>query len=292
VKDIFCDLEKETKMGACLAIKKKKNAEQIKPNDGQVMIPVSGGGDKKNKHDKRGKNDSHGPSCEDDFHPDQKKAKKDKDFSKKKLEKLFDRYKEFSDAEDRNSEFIGPEGMEKLYKDLEVDSEDPVMFILAYRFNATEMAYFSREEFLSGSERLRIDSIEKLKRHLPVLRTDLDNSEKMRLICKWAFNFSKTEPEHKTVDKEVACAVFTLLFGKYYHITNFVEYLKQINVKVVNFDLWSSLYDFAVAVNSDFTNYDENSAWPCLLDDYVKWMKDGKVSPQSNGVAVNGDEEF
>jgi len=277
-------------MGACLTIKKKKQTQQKPEHDGQIVIPLT---DKKTKHDKR-KNDSHGPSGEDDFLDAKRTKKENKDFSKKKLEKLFDRYKESSDNDDKNSEFIGPDGMEKLYKDLEVDSEDPVMFILAYHLNASEMAYFSREEFLSGMERHRIDSIEKMKRHLSLLRADLNNAETMRSICKWSFNFSKTEPEHKTVDKEVACAVFTLLFGKHYHITNFVEYLKQTNVKVVNFDLWFSLYDFAVAINSDFSNYDENAAWPCLLDDYVKWMKDGKVSPQANvpGVCGNGDEEF
>lgn len=45
---------------------------------------------------------------------------------------------------------IGPEGMERLCNDIEVDPEDIVMLALAWKLHAAEMGYFKRSEWLTG----------------------------------------------------------------------------------------------------------------------------------------------
>lgn len=37
--------------------------------------------------------------------------------------------------------------------------------------------------------------------------------------------------------------------------------------------LWCTMLCALQTVKPDFSNYDENSAWPYLLDDFVDWMK-------------------
>jgi len=252
------------------------------------------------KRRQKKKNDSHGPSGEedDDFPKNNNKNNKKKnnnpkgEFNKKKLEKLFDHYKEPSDLiDDDKQEYIGPDGLTKFCKDLSIDgTEDPVLFVLAYHCNAVDMEGFSKLEFVSGLEKLKLDTVEKIKGYLPVLRKELENQETLKLVYKWAFQFAKSESGHKTVDKEVAGVIWGMLLGRYFHVGKFVEYLKkdeQEGVKVINADQWINLYDFALTIKDDFSNYDENAAWPCILDDYVRWMQEG-----SAGAEKSNEDEF
>ncbi|KAG2456566.1 DCNL5 protein, partial [Polypterus senegalus] len=52
-----------------------------------------------------------------------------------------------------------------------------------------------------------------------------------------------------------------------------VEPENQSKYKVMNKDQWYNVLEFSRTVHSDLSNYDEDGAWPVLLDEFVEWQK-------------------
>jgi len=193
-------------------------------------------------------------------------------FSMKRLEELFNKYKEEDD-----DQMLGPNGMVKLCQDLDVDPEDVVTLVMAYRLKAKQMGYFSKEEFTKGFEAMGVDSIDKMKKQISKLRVDLDDAATFKNIYRFAFDFAK-EDQQKCIDMEMAQGLIGLLLVDRYPLANsFSDFLKQQeSYKGLNIDQWTSLLEFCKAINPDLSNYDENGAWPCVLDEWATWVKEKK----------------
>ena len=53
----------------------------------------------------------------------------------------------------------------------------------------------------------------------------------------------------------------------------FCEFLDESKYKVINKDQWSNVLEFSRSVSPDLKNYDEDGAWPVLLDEFVEWSR-------------------
>jgi len=205
--------------------------------------------------------------------PGSKASAKDEgqSFSVKRLEEVFTKYKEEDDDQ------IGPAGMEKFCQDLEVDPEDVVTLVIAYHMKAQQMGCFTREEFMKGFETLGLDTIDKIRKYLPKFRAELTDPVTFKNIYRFTFDFSK-EPQQKCIDIEIAQALITLLLVDRHPLaTSFLDFLKQQDsYKGLNVDQWTSLLEFCKTIDTNFANYDENGAWPCVLDEWVTWVKEKK----------------
>jgi DCN1-like protein 4/5 len=203
-------------------------------------------------------------------------------FLQARLEFLYQRYHQLNDPEDEE-EGVGPNGIEQLCEDIGVEPEDVRMLVLAWHMQAKTMGFFSRQEFIDGLKKLQVDSIHKLRQTFAAqLMQDLKDAKKFKQIWKFAFLFTK-DAESKVLDIPTADALMTLLLPQdtttFPHTRNFQNYLlQQKSYQVLNLDQWTNFLDFNEQIKPDFSNYNEESAWPTILDEFVEWSKQNSYS--------------
>eukprot|EP01103_Thecamoeba_quadrilineata_P005021 TRINITY_DN14877_c0_g1_i1.p1 TRINITY_DN14877_c0_g1~~TRINITY_DN14877_c0_g1_i1.p1 ORF type:complete len:275 (+),score=51.90 TRINITY_DN14877_c0_g1_i1:52-876(+) len=192
-------------------------------------------------------------------------------FSLKQLEELYSKY-----ADQDDLEHIGPDNMIRFCKDIDIDPENVVMLVMAWHLEAQVMGYFSKQEFIRGFQKLRIDSLAKIKSQIKVMQDELEDQEKFREIYRFAFSYAK-EKGQKVVDIQTASLFLHLFLGgeKYPHTANFIKFLQEENThwKGINADQWMVFLEFSRTVAPDLSNYDEESAWPVIYDEFVEWSR-------------------
>ncbi|GFZ11869.1 defective in cullin neddylation protein [Actinidia rufa] len=191
-----------------------------------------------------------------------------------------------------SSGMIEPEGIEALCSDLEVEHTDVRILMLAWKMKAEKQGYFILEEWRSGLKALRADTITKLKKALPDLDKEVvlvpisdflffpikvKRSSNFTDFYTYAFQYCLTEEKQKSIDIESICELLNLVLGFQFRpqVDYFVEYLKiQIDYKVINMDQWMGFYRFCNEISfPDLCNYDDELAWPLILDNFVEWMR-------------------
>ncbi|KAH9513980.1 DCN1-like protein 4 [Bulinus truncatus] len=181
-----------------------------------------------------------------------------------------------------NEETLGPEGMEKFCEDIGVEPENIVMLVLAFKLNAKNMGFFTVDEWMKGMTELQCDTIAKLQNRLDYLKATLNDPAIFKNIYRFAFDFAR-EKDQRSIDLDTAKAMLSLVLGKdwplfsYFH--QFLE--QQTKYKVINKDQWCNILEFSRIIQPDLENYDEDGAWPVMLDEFVEWLKDKKSNEDS-----------
>ena len=193
-----------------------------------------------------------------------------------KVAASFEKYKE------PGEETIGVTGTERFCTDLGVDPSDPVMLIICWQMRAKTMCVFTKEEWQKGFTEMGVESIEQLKAKTGQLQKLLDRADAYRDFYSWCFDFSK-EPGFgvRTLPVEMACQMWQLTIGAKYPepVQRWLGFVKDKQIKVVTKDVWDMLLTFLTSVDqADFADYDDEGAWPVLIDDYVEWFREKHAS--------------
>ncbi|XP_060722783.1 DCN1-like protein 4 isoform X4 [Tachysurus vachellii] len=140
-----------------------------------------------------------------------------------------------------------------------------------------QKAWRSSVKILEWNQRI-CDSTEKLRNSLDYLRSILNDATSFKLIYRYAFDFAR-EKDQRSLDLNTAKCMLGLLLGKTWPLFPvFNQFLEQSKYKVVNKDQWCNVLEFSRTINLDLSNYDEDGAWPVLLDEFVEWYKDREMS--------------
>jgi len=196
--------------------------------------------------------------------------------------KLFD---DICDEDDPN--VAGMEGICKLCEQLNLDPlEDVRVLVLLYKLGANKKpAEISKEEWMTGCNKLRLDSIDKFKSFLPALDTGFMESEEFKDFYKFCFQFNR-QGTHKTLEKDLVVALLKMCLTNDRISSNrldtfceFLETTKDDSYNKITLDQWRSFLDFSNEFPDDgsLMGYDESeSAWPVLIDEYVEFLEKRK----------------
>ena len=197
-------------------------------------------------------------------------AKKSK--GDKKLNDLFDKY-----ADEDDPESMGMDGIAQICEELELDPNTDVRaLVLPWKLGSdARPGCISREEFVDSMKKLRKDTVTGLKDLVPSLDTGFMERDEFRDFFKFAFKFS-LEGTKRTLEKELVIDLLPIVVStdRAPHLTHFLEFLTTSQHKVITMDQWTSFLQFSQTTRLDLSDFDEDSAWPVLLDEYVDWRKE------------------
>lgn len=173
---------------------------------------------------------------------------------------------------------VGPEAMEKFCEDIGVEPENIIMLVIAWHLEAANMGFFTKDEWLRGMTLLQCDCTERLQSKLDYLRNQLNDSVVFKNIYRYAFDFSR-DKDQRSLDMDTAKSMLALLLGRTWPLFPvFQQFLEQSKYKGMNKDQWYNVLEFSRTINTDLSNYDEDGAWPVLLDEFVEWQKTWSAS--------------
>ncbi|CAL8083406.1 unnamed protein product [Calicophoron daubneyi] len=188
-----------------------------------------------------------------------------------RIEQLFQRYRD-PQYPDR----ILSTGMEQfIVNDLRLDPSSLITLALAWKFGAKTQGEFTREEFLHGFVELGCDSIEALRAKLPSILPELQDREVFRSLYLFTFSFANVDKhESKSLILQYAIPYWEILLrNRFCHLDLWFEFLQEHHKRPISRDTWDLLLDFIDTIQPDMSNYDEEGAWPVLIDEFVEWAK-------------------
>eukprot|EP01113_Clastostelium_recurvatum_P016720 TRINITY_DN1965_c0_g1_i1.p1 TRINITY_DN1965_c0_g1~~TRINITY_DN1965_c0_g1_i1.p1 ORF type:complete len:254 (-),score=70.29 TRINITY_DN1965_c0_g1_i1:89-850(-) len=185
-----------------------------------------------------------------------------------KVEAFYSKYKE--PDEDK----IGENGLPRLFSDINVDLEDIVTLVLAWKLKAQALGEFSHSEFVTGMSELKIDSAEKLRERLPSLRAIISEDAAFREFYMFVFEYGKP-PGQKSLPLEMAVELWQLVLkDKFRFLEPWVTYIKEKHKLAIPRDTWSLVLEFSRNINAQMSNYNPDDSWPVLIDEFVEYYRE------------------
>lgn len=172
---------------------------------------------------------------------------------------------------------ISIEGIERLLSDLGLEANSILVLIFAWKCRASAQCVFTRDEFYRGLYELggdTIDRIDKLKACLVRAEMELTNNQHLfKDLYQFTFNYAKNQPQ-KSLDLEIAIAYWDILLkGRFRFLNLWIEFLNETHKRAITRDTWNLLLDFSMMIDDSMSNYDEEGAWPVLIDEFVDYAR-------------------
>ncbi|KAI9837354.1 MAG: hypothetical protein M1819_000429 [Sarea resinae] len=198
------------------------------------------------------------------------------------LNKLFNKYR---DSPEESPDTIGVEGAMKYLGDLGVNLDEVTVLAISEALQAPTMGEFNREGFVDGWRSLDADTIPNQQAAVSQLRANLTaDRELFKRVYKYTFFLARL-PGQKAVALDAAIEYWRLLFQPPSVSWNtdetpwldwFIEFLQSRWKKTVNRDMWDMTYVFFQRSTEDesMSWWDENGAWPGVLDDFVLYVRE------------------
>jgi len=169
---------------------------------------------------------------------------------------------------------ISEDGFLALFKDICVDpASDVAALALSAACNAEEMGVFRRREFICGCAALEVDTLEDLRAKAPSVRDDVLEGKTLPEVYRYTFGVALEKPS-KVLPIEEAVQYWALLLHSWPLRETFCDWAtNHMKNKAINRDMWMMVLKLSTEVPPDLSTYDDNPAWPVLLDEFVEWQR-------------------
>lgn len=192
------------------------------------------------------------------------------------LKKLYMKYMEALPPADHPA---GPDGIHgekivELFQDIQVDpSADVAALALSSACNAAEMGVFRRREFICGCAALEVNTIDDLRAKMPELREGVLSGKTLPEVYAYTFTVALEAPS-KILALEEATEYWKLLLHAWPLREEFCNWAERnMKRKGINKDLWMMVLKLATEVPADLSTFDDNPAWPVVVDEFVEYYR-------------------
>lgn len=201
-----------------------------------------------------------------------------------KLNAIYDKYKDSN-----NENKIDINGTIAYLEDLNFDPEHPISLTLAFFLEAPTMGVFTKEKFLNKWQNEKINSRSGMREFILRLHNDLEtNHELFQELYNFTFGFLMEVPGQRLLNYELAVDYWRLLLMNkkefepcYGRLEQWFDFILNEYKRGLSNDTWKMFYLFiktiALKDPSNFEDYDEMSAWPSVIDEYIEYLKENKL---------------
>ena len=159
-------------------------------------------------------------------------------------------------------------------EDLQVEPDDLVLLVLFEQMECEAGNEIKWVEFERGMKKLHCTTVADIKNRLDGLRATLALDDTFERIYKYAFKLN-LQDNKKILDKETAVALWELLLPEKFDLLSqwvtFVE--SQEDVKWISKDVFFQIHAFSKKFGKDLSTWQDDGAWPCVIDDFVEYAK-------------------
>lgn len=219
---------------------------------------------------------------------------------------LNSQFNEFQDADDPSR--MEMEGLMRYLEVLSLTPEDPKVLCLCHLLHAPRLGLLERSSFVqhwttvflqsaTSSSAPSTQSLEDLVKFQAQTLNELDRRFRSELsyfeeVYRFIFDFGRDEGQ-KSLALPTAIAFWEMVIPLTPEVDEntfrpdylewWIELIRSRN-KSVSRDTWNLFLEFVTQLEDGFENYDEQAAWPSLIDDYVTLARE-KLKAQGMDVS-------